>query len=203
MAVSMGNLPADIDVITAQPQSDQSHSDRYYDGEEIIFEAKCDTKNLQSEIRSEFNESIALAFLAGAGLLPLAIWCCIAIPMGRYCGRRVSNSWRLCVTRSQIHHIRKHACCVCTSCDHEIHLDISDVSKVYIQSPVPEIRGQRISRSQQLGTCVVLELKEGCREDLQPHFLCMSCNYGPTTIRFNHCTNAEEFVRAVQFQMQH
>ena len=74
-------------VINAQPQPEgEPHYIHDYDGEEVVFEATCEVENLQSDIRHEYNQSIITAAHSGVGLLPLCIWCAIAIPMGRYCG---------------------------------------------------------------------------------------------------------------------
>ena len=201
-------------MISSQPRSRSLNDPERVDpnGEQIVIEAVCDVDNLQTEVRNTYIWSALDTNSYGAGVLVLLCWLGISIPLGCYCGKRVANSWRLFLTNSSIHHVRKHHCCLCSSANTDVHIKLSDVSAVSLKMALGET--VCCSSPKQLPTTVVVTLKPGRRLDLLPHWClregaCLDCLLGrrrinnDTTVifRFTHCANAEDFVKAVNQQM--
>ena len=88
-------------IISTQPRSQLSFSDLGInvcsEEEKVIFEAVCNVDSLQDEIKDSFFDlPLRLAVLASLYL----VFC--SIPLGVYCRKRVSDSWRLFLTKSGI-----------------------------------------------------------------------------------------------------
>ena len=200
--------PSSVQVISAQPQPQQSTSAKdtegLYNGEEIIFEATCDTNSLKWGIRQNY---------CCAGLQPvrgiigvLVVGLCllfICVPLAFYCSERVSHSWRLFLTRSQLHYIRKHESHLGNI---EIHLDLSDINYVCVQNAFVDTG---CCSAQNLPLNVVVALKSGCKEMMLQQieqgfadYTCVQFVNNIVLITFTHCANAEEFVQAVQRQIR-
>ena len=216
--------PCNVDVVTTQPQSQFSttkecgaDSKVLYNGEEVIFEAICDAKNLKTKIINA-SCTTGLRFCKSIAGAPITcIYSCFSVPCGFYCAKRVSNSWRLFLTRSQLHYMRKDECCLCSSTNTDIHLDLSDINKIYVQDAELDTG---CCTSSTLPTNVAVEFKPDRQETIVRHIREHACcqswwcwvfayqlrgninNNNIITLSITHCANAEEFVQAVQQQIQ-
>ena len=188
-------------VVSTQPQIESVEN-----GEQIVMEATCDRENLQKATCSRYFWSGVVA-LTSAGLLPGIIWCAIGIPVGRYLGQRAVDSWRLYLTSTALHYQEQsNPACSCCSSPNETHVDLSDVQSITVGMEYME--GSMCGcDSKFLQTAVNVTLKPGRRHDLLPHDLCNrpvnDCfnpitNETPVFLTFNHCINAEDFVKAVK-----
>ena len=194
---SQADLPA---IIRA---GDETH----YDGEEIIFEATCDEVNLKREIKRHYVYAGMQGVITGLGALVYLVYlAALSGPLGCICATRVAKSWRLLLTRSRIYYMRKHHCYVCSCADTDVYVDLSDIDKIEMQTAVTE---KGCCSYSHLPTTVALELKKGQRLDLLPNWCVrplQECFIPPeetfVKLTFTHCSNAEEFVQAVQQQMQ-
>ena len=152
---------------------------------------------------------VNIAFRAVAsGLVFLVYLVVLSGPLGCICATRVAKSWRLLLTRSRIYYMRKHHCYVCSCATTDVYIDLTDIDKIEMQTAI--IEKGCCSISDPLATTVALELKHGRRPDLHPNAGCVQPlqgfiapeNESFVKLTFTHCSNAEEFVQAVQQQMQ-
>ena len=187
-----------------------ANEDRF-NGEEIVFEGMCDVETLKKEIKQVYCNAGLQAAATGVGILPLFIYyTACSGPLGCLCAKRVSNSWRLVLTRSRIYYTRKHHCCLCRSANTDVYVDLDDINAISVK--VNEVETGCCSTAN-LPTTVAIDLKVGCRHDLLPHWcnqslleICiLKCCSSPeerfVKLSFTHCANAEEFVQAVKQQM--
>ena len=193
MAAPVETIPCDV--ISTQPCS-QALTDNnldYINGERTIFEATCDIFHLRNEVE---HGCIRL------GLRYCLLGVAITYPLGLYCGKRVSNSWQLCLTRSGIHYMRKNHFFCCSSCNTNTHVDLSDISKVYVSTTGVE-NGLDVCNTETLPTAITIELNPDRRVDSGTYGISTCCGCVRfNSVLFTHCANAEEFVQAVQQQMQ-
>ena len=125
----------------------------------MIFEAVCNVDSLQDEIKDSFFDlPLRLAVLASLYL----VFC--SIPLGVYYGKRVSDSWRLFLTKSRIYYKRKHHCCLCRSANTDIYVALTDVNAVYVDT-IPMQRGCYSNPEVMATDLVIVELKRECREE--------------------------------------
>ena len=107
----------------------------------------------------------------------------------------------LCYTcSSRICYTRKHPCWVCRSDITNIEVDLDDINQIYVQDA--KVTG--CFSTTLVPMTVVAELKQGRRLDLHqtrqdgkplPDNTCVK-------VYFTYCADAEEFVRAVEHQIQ-
>ena len=200
-------------MITIQPLSrskninNNSNKCNEYDGEPILFEAMCDTDRLKAEVKVHFCTAPLQTFYTGAGALVVLCMWAASFPLGCYCGKRVANSWRLFLTSSRIYYQRKNECCLCHSCHDDMYIDLSDINTIWVQSAAVNTG---YCGTAELPTTVAVELKPGHREELLRHWYftegvfgcCKNHDNRVFKLSFSHCANAEEFVQAVEQQMQ-
>lgn len=182
------------------PKEDQ------YNGEEIVFEAMCDVENLKREIKQAFCKAGLQVVATGMGVLVILVYyAACSGPLGCICAKRVSNSWRLLLTKSRIYYTRKHHCYLCSSANTDVYVDLDDISEISVQTNNVETG---CCSTADLPTTVAIDLKVGCRNDLLPLLeICITkCFSSPeerfVKLSFTHCANAEEFVQAVKEQMK-
>lgn len=202
--------------ITEQPVQRTQHlvaNEDQFNGEEIVFEATCDVETLKKEIKQAYCNAGLRAAATGVGVLvTLIYYAAFSGPLGCICAKRVSNSWRLLLTRSRIYYTRKHHCYLCHSADTDIYIDLDDINAISVQYNIVETG---CFSTANLPTTVAIDLKVGRRYDLLPHYctqslleICMTkcCSQPPeekfAKLSFTHCANAEEFVQAVKQQMK-
>ena len=178
------------------------------DDEEIIMEATCDGEHLAEDIcvrccYAPFNQGMAGSY----GIITILCWCAIAPPIGWLCGRRVAKSWRLQLTKTVVHHKRKHHLYLCSSADTNVCIDLDDIDSVTVDQTSVD-KWWCCFFADSYPTTVRLFLKPGRREDLYPENLCCcipGCGFTEKTqltVKFPHCLDAEEFVRKVNQQLQ-
>ena len=137
------------------------------------------------------------------------LYCCFSVPCGFYCAKRVSDSWRLFLTRSQLHYMRKDECCLCRSTNTDIHLDLSDIyNKTYVQDDELDTG---CCTSSTLPTTVAVEFKPDCQETIvkriREHVCCQSSwcwvfayqvcgnvNNNIIMLSLTHCANAGQLI---------
>ena len=207
-------------IITEQPMRQTQHMhmvaiEDQFNGEEIIFEGMCDVESLKKEIKQKYCYAGLEAAATGVGILPLFIYyTACSGPLGCLCAKRVSNSWRLVLTRSRIYYTRKHHCNLRRSANTDIYVDLDDINAISVK--INNVETGCCSTAN-LPTTVAIDLKVGRRHDLLPraHWCnqslleicilkcCSRSSPGErfVNVSFTHCANAEEFVQAVKQQM--
>ena len=106
--------------------------------------------------------------------------------------------------------MRKHSFCICRCADIDIYVELADIEMVHRTQTVAEPQ-ECFSRTE-VPTTVTVQLKKGRRNDLrQADCATRIGNSAQATaspeetviqLAFTHCSNAEEFVQAVQQQIE-
>jgi hypothetical protein len=178
--------------------------------EEIIMEATCDGEHLTEDNCVKCCYAPFLQGTAGGyGIITILCWCAIAPPIGWLCGRRVAKSWTLQLTKTAVHHKRKHHLYLCSSFDTNVSIDLDDIDSITIEETRVE-KWWCCFLSDSYPTTVCLLLKPGRRQDLfaTPGLLhccilhCGCLEDAQMILKFPHCLDAEEFVQKVKQQMQ-
>ena len=172
-------------------------------GETVIFEGICDTNSLEITIANQFGCGGLSATNLGA--ITILGWCAIGYPLGCYCGKLTANSWRAYLTNNRVHYTRINPCCLCGN-GIDIHLDLSDISTVSVEMDIVEKGYCALACCHKtIPTTVLMVLKPGQRKDLvhwSDRPLIQWCTEVETVaVRIKNCSNAKEFVQAVQSQM--
>ena len=197
-------------IISEQPRL--SDEETHYNGEKIVFEADCDVRHLKRGIWKlyccacvpwilvSFLLILFISLLYALVMIVGSVYCIFCSgPLAYFCGRRVSNSWRLLLTRSRIYYTYKHPGCECRAKDTNLQVDLDDICKIYVQDA--KVATGCLLCTTAVPTTVVAELKQGRRLDLVP-LLLQKAGHTSAKLYFTHCANAEEFVRAVEHQIQ-
>ena len=189
--------------------------DKQINGKEKIFEGICDNTNLKREIGSLYCDRVLLITLLGTLCCPLLVFSYLALchgPIGCICARRVANSWKLLLTRSRIYYTRKHSFFTCRCADIDIYVDLADIELVHRTQTIAGPQGCCnccCRMDSEVSTTVVVQLKKGRRSDLLEKECAVRIDSSTENIasavvslKFTHCSNADEFIQAVQKQIE-
>lgn len=204
-------------VISQQPQASErppstANKNAQYNGEEIIFEGICDMENVKRVVGCLYCDRVLLIGFLGTLCCPLLVFSYLLFchgPIGCICAHRVANSWKLLLTHSRIYYMRKHSFCICRCADIDIYVELADIELVHRTQTIAEPQGCFCKT--EVPTTVTVQLKKGRRNDLR--LADCATRIGDSAqataspeetviqLTFTHCSNAEEFVRAVQQQI--